>query len=75
MKYWKVLSIFGLLFLFSGCSEHITFERGDQKDDFCGVHINYQYCKCANHGDHCDAINMSRGEARDYVDGEGKRKK
>ena len=69
MKYWKLLTIFGLLFLFSGCSEHITFERGDKKDDFCGVHINYQYCKCANHGDHCDSIGMSRGEAKDYVNG------
>ena len=68
MKYLKLLTIFGLLFLFSGCSDSITFERGDQKDDFCGPHINYQYCKCANHGDHCDSINMSRSEAKDYVD-------
>ena len=56
-----------VVFLFSGCSESITFERGDQKDDFCGVHINYQYCKCANHGDYCDQINMSRREAKKYV--------
>jgi len=68
MKYLKVLSIFFLIFLFSGCTDTITFESGDKKDDFCGPHINFQYCKCANHGDYCDSIGMSRGEAKDYVD-------
>ncbi len=68
MKHFKFLAIFLLVFLFSGCSDHITFERGDKKDDFCGPHINFQYCKCANHGEYCDNIGMSRGEAKDYVD-------
>jgi hypothetical protein len=68
MKYLKLLPIFLLFFLLSGCSDSIKFERGDQKDDFCGPHINFQYCKCANHGEYCDDIGMTRGEANDYVD-------
>ncbi|MDA3839687.1 MAG: hypothetical protein PF572_01225 [Patescibacteria group bacterium] len=70
MKYVKLLSVFMLVFFLSGCSDSIKFERGDQKDDFCGPHINFQYCKCANHGEYCESIGMSRGEAKDYVDGE-----
>ena len=68
MKYFKILSVFFLIFLFSGCSNTVRFERGDKKDDFCGPHINFQYCKCANHGEYCKNIGMSRGEAKDYVD-------
>ncbi|PLX22212.1 hypothetical protein C0584_00470 [Candidatus Parcubacteria bacterium] len=56
-----------LVFLLSGCSESVKFQAGDKKDDFCGPHINYMYCKCANHGDFCDEIGMKRGEAKDYV--------
>ena len=32
--------------------------------------MNFQYCKCAFHGEYCDNIGMSRGDARDYVDKE-----
>jgi len=56
-----------MVFFLSGCSDSITFERGDKKDDFCGSHINFQYCKCANHGEYCDSIGMSRGDAKNYV--------
>ncbi|MCK5416341.1 hypothetical protein KAI92_02850 [Candidatus Parcubacteria bacterium] len=67
MKYVKLLTVFLFVFLLSGCSESISFKSGDKKDDFCGVHINYMYCKCANHGDFCDNINMSRKEAKKHV--------
>ena len=67
MKYIKLLTVFLFVFLLSGCSEFIRFEPGDKKDDFCGAHINYMYCKCANHGDFCDDIGMSRKEAKKHV--------
>lgn len=46
------------------------FEAPDIKDDFCGVHINYQYCKCGFHGDYCDSVNLDRSGANSYVQGE-----
>lgn len=56
-----------LLLALSGCRDKISFAKGDIKDDFCGVHLNFQYCKCAFHGDYCDAIGMKKGEAKDFV--------
>jgi hypothetical protein len=50
-----------VLLLLSGCG------NSDVKDNFCGVHINYQYCKCAFHNEYCGNIGMSSGEAKDYV--------
>jgi hypothetical protein len=59
----KALLIFPLfLLLLSGCTS-----KGEIKDDFCGVHINYQYCKCAFHNEYCGNIGMSKGEAKNYV--------
>lgn len=37
------------------------------KNDFCGIHINYQYCKCAFHNEYCGAVGMSKGEANLFV--------
>lgn len=54
----------------SGCMEKTSFKKGDIKDDFCGAHINFQYCKCAFHNDYCDNIGMSKGEAKRYVNEE-----
>ena len=68
MHYLKVLTVFLFIFLLSGCSESISFKSGDKKDAFCGVYINYQYCKCAFHGDYCDDVDMSRREAKKHVD-------
>jgi len=58
--------IFGaviVLFLLSACA------KGDIKNTYCGVHINYQYCKCAFHNEFCDSIGMSKSEAKKYVYG------
>lgn len=57
-----------LLLLLVACSE--KFPRPDIKDDFCGVHINYQYCKCAFHKEYCDNIGMSKSDANTYVNSE-----
>lgn len=64
----KIL-LFGLILLIpllSGCTTE-KFEYPDIKDDFCGVHINYQYCKCAFHNDYCEQIGMDRRSANVYV--------
>lgn len=68
---FKFLFLFlGAVLLLSGCAEIEKFIAGDVKDDFCGAHLNFQYCKCAFHGDYCDFIGMSRREARKHVDQE-----
>lgn len=57
--------VFGLLFcllFFTGCTS-----KSDIKNSYCGVHINYQYCKCAFHNEHCGAVGMNPGEAKKYV--------
>lgn len=60
-----------LMFILSACgSETVRFQAGDIKDDFCGVHLNYQYCKCAFHNEFCDTVAMSKGEAKKYVNEE-----
>lgn len=57
--------LLSLLFLI-GCTAE-KFEEPDIKDEFCGVHINFQYCKCAFHDEFCDAIGMDRKTADIYV--------
>ncbi len=59
----KILILGIFIFFLSGCDS----ERKDIKDNFCGVHINFQYCKCAFHDEHCAAIKMDSEEAEDYV--------
>ncbi len=54
-----------LLLVLAGCSQKA--HGLDIKDDFCGVHINYQYCKCAFHNEFCDAVGMNKNEADTYV--------
>lgn len=54
------------LFIITGCSTE-KFQKPDIKNDFCGVHINYQYCKCAFHGEYCDALSMDEDTADIYV--------
>lgn len=54
----------------SGVGRTEKFSKPDIKDDFCGVHINYQYCKCAFHNEFCDAIGLDKGAANSYVQDE-----
>jgi len=67
----KNLIFFILIFLFvlMGCSTE-KFQRPDIKKEFCGVKINYQYCKCAFHNQYCDAVNMDRSTAKIHVNAE-----
>jgi hypothetical protein len=62
---WVVVFLMVPLFL-SGCDER-GFDTNDIKNSFCGVHINYQYCKCAFHGEFCKDIGMSKSEAKNHV--------
>ncbi|MFA6254881.1 MAG: hypothetical protein WC675_02460 [Patescibacteria group bacterium] len=50
-----------------GVSRTEDFEKPDIKDEFCGIQISFQYCKCAFHGQYCDEIGMSKKEADKYV--------
>ena len=47
--------------------EVTRFQFPDVRDDFCGIHINYQYCKCAFHNKFCDDISLSPSTANTYV--------
>jgi uncharacterized Zn-binding protein involved in type VI secretion len=64
MKTFHYMFIFSiiLLILLSGCSGKPSI-----KNDFCGVHINYQFCRCAFHNEFCSNIGMSKSEANTYV--------
>ena len=46
------------------------WEEPDIKDDFCGTHINFQYCKCAFHNDYCNSVGHDKGSASAYVESE-----
>ena len=56
-----IVVILVLLFL-TGCSS-----KSDIKDNFCGIHINYQYCKCAFHNQYCTNVGMTKSEAKVFV--------
>ena len=60
MKKFLIIPFF--LIVLTGCGE-----KDDIKNRFCGVHIKTQYCKCAFHNEMCEDVNMSKGEAKDYV--------
>lgn len=55
------------LFLSACSSESLKFVVPDIKDDFCGTHLNYQYCKCAFHNEFCEQIAMNASDAEAYV--------
>ena len=67
LRFRLIIGLFAVLIILSGCAEKTTFKKGDIKNSFCGVAINYQYCKCAFHNDYCDEIGMKKGEAKNYV--------
>lgn len=69
----KILTLGSVLFfsslLITGCSgsKTVKFQKPDIKDDYCGVVMNYQYCKCAFHDEFCDQIGLSSSAANVYV--------
>ena len=58
---YVILALLLLSVFLTGCSKR------DIKDDFCGIHINFQYCKCAFHNKFCGNIGMTQSEAKNYV--------
>ena len=64
MKIKHLFLLLAVIIISSGC-----VNKGNVKDNFCGIHINAQYCKCAFHNEQCEFINMSKGEAKNYVYG------
>lgn len=67
-KIFKGMMILVMVMLLPGCGgEGTKFVKGDIKDDFCGVVINFQYCKCAFHNEYCDVVGMSDKAAKNHV--------
>jgi uncharacterized Zn-binding protein involved in type VI secretion len=63
-----IISILSLTILVTAAAYIIQSDsKPSIKDDFCGIHINFQYCKCAFHNEYCGAIGMSKSEAKTYV--------
>lgn len=71
-----IIVAFVAMFILSGCGKADgvgtteDFKIPNVKDDFCGINISFQYCKCAFHGEYCKDIGMSKKEAARYVDEE-----
>ncbi|PLX25231.1 hypothetical protein C0580_03010 [Candidatus Parcubacteria bacterium] len=73
MKTKKTLFLASLMivavFLLTGCSKGRVekFQKPDIKDDFCGISMPYQYCKCAFHNEYCEDVSLSSSAANSYV--------
>ena len=64
----KLFALTACTVFLSACGDDgLTFTEPDIKDEFCGVHINFQYCKCAFHNDYCDAVAMTKDTANAHV--------
>lgn len=65
-KIYYILPI--LFFVLSACGgERTKFVAGDMKKDFCGTHLNYQYCECAFSGNFCEEIAMNRSDSEKHA--------
>ena len=64
----SLLLIFNLLAptVYAGTNVE-RYQVPDVRDDFCGIYINYQYCKCAFHNEYCEDVGLSPGTANSYV--------
>lgn len=63
-----------LALVLSGCNARkTTFVKPDIKDNFCGIIMNFQYCKCAFHNQYCDVVGLSPSTANWYVRSEYQR--
>lgn len=54
----------------AGVGKTVKFEEPDIKDEFCGGHINFQFCKCAFHNEYCDAVGMNKSSANTHIQAE-----
>ncbi len=66
-KFYLLLLL--IFFLFSACGRQVVkFQAGDIQKDFCGTHLNYQYCQCAFRNEFCNEIVMNKKQAKEYMD-------
>ncbi len=64
----SLLLIFNLTVSLAYASTEVTYyEVPGVKDEFCGVQINFQYCKCAFHNEYCKDIGLNPSTAHTYV--------
>ncbi|MBD3311130.1 MAG: hypothetical protein GF349_01370 [Candidatus Magasanikbacteria bacterium] len=47
--------------------EFFPYTEPSIKNSYCGVGIDFKYCKCAFHGQYCDSIGMDSGSANNIV--------
>ncbi len=63
--------VFLLLFLpilLTGCGgKMVKFEKPGIKNPFCGLVMDYRYCKCAFHNEYCEDVGISSRTANAYV--------
>ncbi len=69
-KKYSLILIFLPLVLSACFREKSVFEPGDMRKDFCGTHLNYQYCDCAFEGKFCAEVAQNQDEAKAYVEAE-----
>lgn len=48
-------------------SRWVEWRTPDIKNEFCGVHINFKYCKCAFHGQYCKELGIDSAASNNYV--------
>ncbi|MBN2095935.1 hypothetical protein JW752_00880 [Candidatus Peregrinibacteria bacterium] len=71
-KYFSTL--FAAVGLFLALSQPVQASRWvpytypqDIKNEFCGVHIDFRYCKCAFHGQYCDELGIDSAASNSWV--------
>lgn len=72
MRHVRRLFLALTLFVLPAAAQARTeyFVMPEIRKDFCGARISAQYCKCAFHGQMCDAAGMQRGAADAKVQAE-----
>lgn len=65
----RVSLLLAAVVFLSGCASKSyiakteKFKYPDIKEEFCGINIDFRYCKCAFHGDYCKELGLSKKEA------------
>jgi len=66
-----ILVVAGIFFMFlsPAMARFVPYNKPDIKEDFCGIVVDYKYCKCAWHNikEHCKAVGMDQSSAAAYV--------
>ena len=70
LKFFLIAFFISLIFIPFGKVQAEEFEvyyPSSIKDHYCARVIDYKYCKCAFHGQYCEAVGMDSGSANSYV--------